>query len=150
MKGYLKYSLSVPVFAAIFLLAMTALPAQTQPADAYAKTVLVHITSDENHRVMMGVQHAKAMLGDGKNVAILLDVDGVKAGADQPDPSLTAANDMLEEFLADGGRVVACQHCIGMAGFSMGDMLPGIEIDSHPNMPKLQRLVESNAVILDY
>ncbi|ABX13173.1 DsrE family protein [Nitrosopumilus maritimus] len=150
MKGYLKYSLSIPVFAAVFLLAVTALPAQEQPADAYARTVMVHITSDENHRVLMGVQHAKAMLDSGKNVAVLLDVDGVKAGVNQPDSNLSASNDLLQQFLADGGRVIACQHCVGMAGFSMSDMLPGVEIDSHPNMPKMQRLIDSGAVILDY
>ena len=149
MKSYLKYSLAIPVFAAVFLVAISAFPAQ-QEVDAYTKTVMIHITSDENHRVQMGVQHAKAMLDDGKNVAILLDVDGVKAGASQPSQTLQPANKMIEEFLASGGRVIACEHCIGMAGLSNSDLLPGIEIDSHPKMPKMQRLIDIGAVILDY
>ena len=150
MESILKYSLAIPVFAAIFLVAVTAFPAQEQEADAFTKSVMVHITSDENHRVVMGVQHAKAMLDDGKNVAILLDVDGVKAGASQPTQTLQPASQMIDEFLSSGGRVIACEHCIGMAGLSHGDLLPGIEIDAHPNMPKMQRLIDMGAVILDY
>jgi predicted peroxiredoxin len=150
MKDTLKYSLTIPVFAALFLIAVIAFPAQQQEADAFTKTVMVHITSDNNHRVVMGVQHAQAMLDNGKNVAILLDVDGVKAAATQPTQTLQPASKMIEEFLDDGGRVIACEHCIGMAGLSHGDLLPGVEIDAHPNMPKMQRLIDMGAVILDY
>ena len=150
MKEYLKYSISIPVFAAIFLVAVTAFPAQEQEADAYARTVMVHITSDSNHRILMGVQHAQAMLDDGKNVAVLLDVDGVKAGTNEPPAELKPTNQMLQRFLESGGRVIACEHCIGMAGISPNDLLPGIEVDSHPKMPKMQRLIDMGAVILDY
>jgi len=150
MKTILKYSMAIPVFAAVFLVAVAAFPAQEQEADAYARPVIVHITSDEGHRVMMGIHHAAAMHENGKNVAILLDVDGVSVGASQPAADLQTAGQMIEEFLASGGRVIACAHCIGAAGMSPGDMLPGVEIDSHPEMPKMQRLIDRGATILDY
>ncbi len=150
MKSVMKYSLAVPAFAAVLLVAVAAFPAQEQEADAYARSVLIHIASDEGHRVMMGVQHAAAMLDSGKNVAILLDVDGVRAGAGQPEQALQPASQMMGDFMSSGGRVIACEHCIAMAGMSPGDLLPGIEIDSHPRMPKMQRLIDAGAVILDY
>jgi len=149
MKSYLKYSLAIPVLATIFLVAVIAFPAQQQ-ADTFTKTVMVHITSDDNHRAMMGVEHSKAMLAQGKNVAILLDVDGVKIASNQPSDSLKATSKELQEFLNSGGQVIACEHCISMAGLKSTDMLPGVEIDSHPNMPKMQRLIDVGATILDY
>lgn len=149
MKSYLKYSLAIPVFAAVFLVAISAFPAQQQ-VDAYTRTVMVHITSDDNHRAMMGVEHAKAMLASGKNVAILLDVDGVKVGSSNPSATLKTTAEELQQFLASGGRVIACEHCISMAGMNPSDLLPGIEIDSHPEMPKMQRLIDEGATILDY
>jgi predicted peroxiredoxin len=149
MKSYLKYSLAIPVFAAVFLVAITAFPAQQQ-VDAYTRTVMVHITSEDNHRAMMGVDHAQAMLAAGKNVAILLDVDGVKIGTTNPSATLKATNEQLQQFLDSGGRVIACEHCISMAGLQNSDMLPGVEIDSHPGMPKMQRFIDEGASILDY
>ncbi len=149
MKSALKYSIAIPVFAAVFLVAIAAMPSQQQ-VDAYTRTVMVHITSDDNHRAMMGVEHSQAMLAQGKNVAIMLDVDGVKIGVNQPSDSLKATNQELQQFLDSGGRVIACEHCISMAGLKPADMLPGIEIDSHPNMPKMQRLIDEDATILDY
>ena len=38
MKSILKYSLAIPVFAAVFLVAITAFPAQEQEADARARS----------------------------------------------------------------------------------------------------------------
>jgi len=55
------------------------------------------------------------------------------------------AGRMAEEFLASGGRAIACAHCVGAAGMSPGDMLPGVEIDSRPEMPKVQRLIDREA-----
>jgi predicted peroxiredoxin len=111
---------------------------------------MVHITSEDNHRAMMGVDHAQAMLAAGKNVAILLDVDGVKIGTTNPSATLKATNEQLQQFLDSGGRVIACEHCISMAGLQNSDMLPGVEIDSHPGMPKMQRFIDEGASILDY
>jgi len=56
---------------------------------------------------------------------------------------------MAEKFMASGGRAVACAHCVGAAGMSPGDMLPGAGIDSRPGMPKVQRLVGMGAAIPD-
>ena len=36
------------------------------------------------------------------------------------------------------------------AGLKAEDMLPGVEIDTHPAMPKMQKIIDQGAVILDY
>jgi predicted peroxiredoxin len=122
---------------------------------AQGKPVLVHIASGnsnnthEVHSAQMGVDHALALLRAGSDVAILLDVDGVRIAAMNADPKLTAVN--LKTFLNEGGRVIACDHCISMAGLNNKDMLAGVEIDSHPAMPGMQKFLNQDKVIvLDY
>ena len=63
---------------------------------------------------------------------------------------LKPINDELQVFLTKGGRVIACDHCIAKAGLKAEDMLPGVEIDTHPAMPKMQKIIDQGAVILDY
>ena len=57
---------------------------------------------------------------------------------------------MLQVFLDEGGRVIARDHCVSMAGLTIEDLLPGVEIDAHPDMPKMQRIIDQGAGILDY
>lgn len=144
-----KLKLAIPILVAVLI---TAAGLSVYQADAYKRTVMVHITSGESnfHAAMMGTEHAKSMLNSGKNVAILLDVDGVKIATQNPPAKLKTANQNLQEFLTAGGRVIACDHCIAMAGLKTSDMLPGVEIDRHPYMPKMNILIDEAAVIIDY
>ena len=118
--------------------------------------VLVHISagdaasSYEVHSAMMGLDHALAMLRNGKDVAILLDVNGVNLAAKNATGELQPISGMLEIFLNEGGRVIACDHCVSMAGLTLQDLKPGVEIDAHPDTPKMQRIIDRGAVILDY
>lgn len=121
------------------------------------KRVLVHIASGngnnthEVHSAIMGVDHALALLRAGNDVAILLDVDGVRIAATNVPPELKPVSDNLRIFLNEGGRVLACDHCISMAGLNSNDMLRGVEIDSHPVMPRMQSILnEDNVVVIDY
>lgn len=141
--------LLVPMLAAVLL---TATGVAMQQADAYKRTVLIHITSGENevHAATMGVEHALSTLNAGKSVVILLDVDGVAAAAKNPSTNLKTASQNMQKFLDSGGRVIACEHCIAMAGLKSTDLLPGVEIDKHPQMPKLQSVLDEAAVVLDY
>ncbi|HEY7228549.1 MAG TPA: DsrE family protein [Nitrososphaeraceae archaeon] len=124
---------------------------------AQGKPVLVHISSGnsnnthEVHSAQMGVDHALSLLRAGSDVAILLDVDGVRIAAMNVDPKLKAESDNLKTFLKEGGRVIACDHCISMAGLNNKDMLSGVEIDTHPAMPGMQKFLnQDNVVVLDY
>lgn len=126
------------------------------PGHAVGRTILIHITSGDPkdihqvHAATMGVDHAFAFLKSGKNVAILLDVDGVRIATKAPPTELQAINSELQSFLTAGGRVIACEHCIMTAGLQTSDMLPGVEIDSHPLMPRTQSILDSGAQVLDY
>ena len=87
-NNVLKYSVAIPVFAAIFLVAAAAFPASQNPAEAVTgeisgfipasvmmdseKTYLVHLTtgdpnsSYESHAAMMGCTTCKGIPGSGK------------------------------------------------------------------------------------
>ena len=121
------------------------------------KPILVHITSGnsnnthEVHSASMGVDHALALLRNGNDVAILLDVDGVRIAATDVAAELKPINDNLNLFLNEGGRVIACDHCISMAGLKNDEMLSGVEIDNHPIMHRMQNILnEDNVVVIDY
>ena len=115
---------------------------------------VVHITSGdpesqhERHSAMMGIHHAKAFQDAGKNVIVFLDVDGVRIADEDRPTGLTVQHEALKEFVNNGGRVIACEHCIG--SFSVDNLLRGVEIDPHPYMPKIQRVLEQVDVVLDY
>jgi predicted peroxiredoxin len=141
--------LLVPILAAV-LIAATGVA--VQQADAFKRTVLVHITAGEGdfHSANMGVEHALSTINAGKTVVILLDVDGVEIAAQNPPANLKTANQNLQEFLDSGGRVLACEHCIAMHSLKSTDLLPGVEVDKHPNMLKLQQVLDEASVVLDY
>ena len=118
--------------------------------------VLVHISAGDNassyevHSAQMGVDHALSMLRNGKDVSIVLDVNGVNLAVKNVTGPLEPMGKMLQVFLDEGGRVIACDHCVSMAGLTIEDLLPGVEIDAHPDMPKMQRIIDQGAGILDY
>ncbi|MEM4252854.1 MAG: DsrE family protein [Candidatus Nitrosotenuis sp.] len=146
MQKNLKWA--IPILVALITTAGIAM----QQVDAYKRTVMIHITAGEAdfHSATMGVEHAKSTLAAGKTVVVLLDVDGVALAAKNPPANLKTANQNLQEFLDSGGRVIACEHCIAMAGLKSTDLLPGVEIDKHPQMPKMQQILDDAAVVLDY
>lgn len=120
------------------------------------KTIIMHITSGDPedahqvHAATMGVDHAYAWHKAGMNTVIFLDVEGVLIGAKEVPTELSSINKNLKQFLAEGGRVIACSHCIQGHGLTPEDMLPSIEIDTHPNMVRIQDLLRSGATVLDY
>lgn len=115
---------------------------------------VIHITSGDpdsqhqRHSAMMGIHHAKAFQDSGKNVIVFLDVDGVRIADEDRPTGLSVQHESLKEFVNNGGRVIACEHCVG--SFAVDNLLRGVEIDPHPNMPKIQKILEEVDVVLDY
>lgn len=79
---------------------------------------------------------------------VFLDVDGVRIADEDRSTALTVQHEALKEFLNNGGRVIACEHCIG--SFDVDNLLRGVEVDPHPYMPKIQKILSEVDVVLDY
>ena len=178
MKSILKYSITGSALATLLVVAAISVQSGSFDADAYVypegavqegleverqlaglstgmdRMYVIHITSGdpdsqhERHSAMMGIQHAKAFQDAGKHVVVLLDVDGVRIADDDRPTALTVQYEALKAFINDGGRVIACEHCIG--SFDVDNLLRGVEIDPHPYMPKLQRVLAEADIVLDY
>jgi predicted peroxiredoxin len=152
---------SVPVIAAIMLIAIAAIPAsQTASAATTTSTssaqniYVIHIRSgDENddfqvHSAQMGVEHAMAFKKAGKQVVVYLDVNGVRLVDPDHAEKIHYLYVDLQSFIKSGGKVIVCQHCLGMNDIKIP--MKGVTVDSHPNMPALQKALESAKVVLDY
>lgn len=179
MKSIVKYSITGTALAAFLVVAAISVNGGSYNAEAVVgaessselglegerarmglgtgydpRLYVIHITSGdpeslhERHSAMMGIQHAKAFQDAGKNVIVFLDVDGVRIADDNRPILLSVQHETLKEFINDGGRAIACEHCI--ASFDVDDLLRGVEIDPHPYMPKIQRVLEQSDVVLDY
>ncbi len=122
----------------------------------HGKTVLIHISSGDPkdphqvHAAMMGTDHALMWRRSGFDVVIFLDVEGVLIGAEKVPDELKPMNDNLKQFIVEGGRVIACSHCVLNHGLTPDDMLPSIEIDTHPYMNRIQDVLRYNPIVLDY
>ena len=179
MKSILKYSITGTALATLLVVAAISVQGGNYEAEALIgvqsssqlglegeraqiglgtgydpRLYVVHITSGDpesqhqRHSAMMGVQHAKAFQESGKNIIILLDVDGVRIADEDRPTALTVQHEALKEFVNNGGRVIACEHCIG--SYDVDNLLRGVEVDPHPYMPKLQKILMEASIVLDY
>jgi len=177
MKSILKYSLAIPVVAAI-IVAVTVFPLDVQqvptlqqmsvmqPAQAaeqmemsYAKSssekqvIAVHIKSGdpanktELWSAKMGLMLAQHMTNEGREVIVLLDVQGVNLGLASPAEALSEHRKMVQELVDSGVRVVVCEPCLKEAGYTTDDIALGLEI----NRPaKMSRILSGPVIVMDY
>lgn len=98
------------------------------PAWAADKAGLfVNLSSDEPHRAEMALTFAQRQLKNGHPVVIFLNLEGTRLAAAKATPRAgSKAPGMLKAFIADGGKVIACQHCMEQLGMKDGDLLQGI------------------------
>jgi len=177
-NNVLKYSVAIPVFAAIFLVAVTVFPLEEQQVPSlqqmsvlqqaqaaergevsYGKTssekqtIAIHIKSgdpdDKNElwSAKMGLMLAQHMNDEGREVLVLLDVQGVNLGVKSPEQSLSEHRKTVQELVDSGVRVVVCEPCLKEAGYDANELSPGIEI----NRPaKMSRILSGPVIVMDY
>ncbi len=109
--------------------------------------LVVHISHDDPQAGDMALLLATNMLTGGRDVAVFLDVKGVKAAVKTPPKDLQSVAAKVRSFLSEGGRVVVCPHCLGVSGFSQEDLIPGTEIGSPHRMA---HLLGAHAVVISY
>ena len=75
------------------------------------------------------------------------EIDGQNQDEDVPS-NPTLQYEVLKQFLNDRGRAIVCEHCVGT--YVVEDLLRGVEIDPHPYIPKIQKVLEKDDIVLDY
>ncbi len=168
MQNNLKIALAIPAVAAMLLGATVLFPStqlQAQAAESHSmssgggswganeQTIAVHIksgnveNSDDLWSASMGLMLAQHMREQGRDVVVLLDVQGVNLGVATPKAELTEHAQMVQDFINTGGRVVVCEPCLNEAGYTVNDLAPGVEY----NRPaKMSSILSGATIVVDY
>jgi len=99
------------------------------PASADQDKLFVNLTTDEARRAAMAIGFATKVRQEKKiPVTIFLNVEGVRL-ADKNIAHCGASQELLKEFMRDGGRVIICPMCMqSVGGMDKDDVISGVEI----------------------
>jgi predicted peroxiredoxin len=107
---------------------------QNAKASDEHQSLFVNLTSDEINRAAMAINLSTRILQQKKiPVTIFLNVEGVrlvdKDGIEHKHATGKSLREMLTEFMAAGGRVLACPMCMkNVGGLEKEDLLTGVEV----------------------
>jgi predicted peroxiredoxin len=107
-----------------------------------------HLSSSDPWRASIAVSDATAMKNLGHNVTLLLSIEGVQIGVQNPHHHLGLNNlvQNVTDFINGGGKVVVCKVCLGIAGYDEIDTINGTIIAT----PEITSKVLANATVIDY
>jgi len=116
--------------------------------------MFVNLTSNEMNRAAMAISFSTRILTQKKMpVSIFLNVDGVRL-VNKNIPGSTHVNgktlqEMLEAFMAAGGKVIACPMCMkNVGGMTQKDLMDGVVVGgSDVTWPAL---FAENTTVLNY
>jgi len=113
-----------------------------------ANPIVYHLTSNDPWRASIVISDAANLKNLGYNVTILLSIEGVQVGVKDPHHHLNLDNIVanVTNFIKDGGKVVVCGVCLGVAGFEPTDMIDGAIIGTAEITPKIL----TNATVITY
>jgi sulfur relay (sulfurtransferase) complex TusBCD TusD component (DsrE family) len=118
------------------LLGLLLLAAATAAQAGEAKGLFINLTSGELNRAAMAISFGHRVLKEKRlPTTLFLNVDAVRL-ASRNIPSQTPAggrsvHQMLKDFMADGGKVIACPMCMAnVAGMKQADLLEGVVMGS--------------------
>ena len=109
----------------LLLLLCAAFPAAADDDDK----LFINLTTDEARRAAMAIGFATKVREEKKiPVTIFLNVEGVRL-ADKNIAHCGTSQDMLKEFIRDGGRVIICPMCMQNVGrMDKDDLISGVEM----------------------
>jgi len=133
---------------AMILMAIAAFaPAHQAAAEEGKPGLFVSLTTDDTWAAAKAIYfaHEKVLKNGHEPVVIWLNVRGVYL-ADKKRPSHVhglmreadkSIQDMLTDFMSDGGQVIMCQACSNAAGLTLDDYIDGVQMGSWPVIEKL-------------
>jgi predicted peroxiredoxin len=141
----------------VFLLLFGYLPSYAQTnstapsaatAHINASPLVYHLSSSDPWRASIAVSDVTAMKNLGHNVTLLLSIEGVQIGVQNPHHHLGLSNlvQNVTDFINGGGKVVICKVCLGIAGYDEIDTINGTIIAT----PEITSKVLANATVIDY
>ena len=122
--------------------------ANTTAITVDANPLVYHLTSSDPWRASIAVSDATAMKNLGHNVTLLLSIEGVQIGVQNPHHHLGLNNlvQNVTDFINTGGQVVVCKVCLEIAGYDTTDTINGTIIGS----PEITSQLLTNGTVIDY
>jgi len=109
------------VFAVLASLSLAAIAGANDP-------LFINLSTDELHRSTMAINFGKHHSANGHPLTIFLNdkavMLGVKAGATK----FSEQQQALSDVIASGALVIMCPMCLKQAGYTEGDLLPGVKM----------------------
>jgi predicted peroxiredoxin len=122
--------------------------ANTTATTVNANPLVYHLSSSDPWRASIALSDATAMKDLGHNVTLLLSIEGVQIGVQNPHHHL-GLNNLVQNvtgFLNTGGHVVICKECLEIAGYDTIDTINGTIIGT----PEITSKLLTNATVIDY
>jgi predicted peroxiredoxin len=122
--------------------------ANTTTITVNANPLVYHLSSSDPWRASIAVSDATAMKNLGHNVTLLLSIEGVQIGVQNPHHHLGLNNlvQNVTDFINDGGKVVVCKICLEIAGYDTVETINGTIIAT----PEITSKLLTNATVIDY
>ena len=113
-----------------------------------ANPIIYHLTSNDPWRASIVISDITNLKNLGYDVTLLLSIEGVQIGVKNPHHHLNLDNVVanVTNFINDGGKVVVCGVCLGVAGFEPTDIIDGAIIGTAEITPKIL----TNATVITY
>jgi len=113
-----------------------------------ANPIVYHLTSNDPWRASIVISDITNLKNLGYDVTLLLSIEGVQVGVKNPHHHLNLDNVVanVTNFIKDGGKVVVCEVCLGVAGFEPTDIIDGAIIGTAEITPKIL----TNATVITY
>ena len=113
-----------------------------------ANPLVYHLSSSDPWRASIALTDASTMRSIGHNVTLLLSIEGVQLGVENPHHHLGLNNlvQNVTDFIEGGGKVVVCKVCLEIAGYNTLDIINGAIIAT----PEITSKLLTNATVVDY
>ena len=113
-----------------------------------ANPLVYHLSSSDPWRASIALSDATAMKDLGHNVTLLLSIEGVQIGVQNPHHHLGLNNlvQNVTDFINTGGQVVICKICLEVAGYDTTGTINGTIIGT----PEITSKLLTNATVIDY
>lgn len=155
--NYFKHSLLLLMVSLVFTSCEIKEQKPTEVAkttvDKETTTLIINLTSDatENpHGSLMGMHLAQKSLKNGMDVAVFLNVSGVKLMLPASDSiSFQGENlqNVLKDIMDNGGKVLACPHCMEVHKVKDTDLMEGVK---YVNDNTVIAMIELNPTVFTY
>jgi predicted peroxiredoxin len=113
-----------------------------------ANPIIPHLTSNDPWISSIVISDVTNLKNLGYDITLLLSIESVRVGVKNPHHHLNLDNVVanVTKFIKDGGKVVVCGVCLGVAGFESTDIIDGAIIGTAEITPQIL----TNATVVTY